>query len=306
MIGLTGLLVVCCILFRLSYLLVKRRGLSTNGATVQKAVATKKKLRDQQLSRPHSTSLGKRSGLPEGQFQAKKWIVLDVGIKPNLDAYNPWRDGDNFKIKLKGVEGGSREISLLELKECGLEKIETDWHCVTGWSTLGLGFTGVRMSKFLQMVSPQKDWKCLWQVSADGYTAPILREDLEEDKEAFMAVGDGDGVVLPLEHGGIRIVPPTLYGWKSAKFLTEIHFLPYSQKGFWEKLGCHVHGRVAENERWAEEAAWIWTFLIQSADLYKVFLGPNVYFFMLWLGSTVLGWMVQFCRIFQKSTRKHA
>lgn len=91
----------------------------------------------------------------------------------------------------------------------------------------------------------------MFQVSADGYTAPILRIDLDEclkthGVEPFLAVArvdagsnaamlhaEGESVgedgqcmaaldeleLLSLEHGGPRIVVPSLYGWKSAKFL---------------------------------------------------------------------------------------
>lgn len=58
----------------------------------------------------------------------------------------------------------------------------------------------------------------------------MAREDL---KDAFLALGfadEGDERlpddlkiadfdILPVEHGGIRLVFPSLYGWKSAKFL---------------------------------------------------------------------------------------
>jgi DMSO/TMAO reductase YedYZ molybdopterin-dependent catalytic subunit len=35
-----------------------------------------------------------------------------------------------------------------------------------------------------------------------------------------------NGVMLSEEHGGPRIVFPALFGWKSAKFLAEVEFLP--------------------------------------------------------------------------------
>ncbi|GMH41614.1 hypothetical protein BSKO_09524 [Bryopsis sp. KO-2023] len=40
-----------------------------------------------------------------------------------------------------------------------------DWHCVTGWSTLGLRFKGVRMADFIELVKPQENWVCLWQAA---------------------------------------------------------------------------------------------------------------------------------------------
>lgn len=105
-----------------------------------------------------------------------------------------------------------------------------------------------------------------------------------------------------MEHGGVRIVCPSLFGWKSAKYLTEIHFLPSYQNGFWEKLGCHQRGRAMLGERWTASAATSWQWLVWMADLYRRFVGPKVYWMNLWIGSNVLGW---FSRAFGLLTSTH-
>jgi Oxidoreductase molybdopterin binding domain len=74
----------------------------------------------------------------------------------------------------------------------------------------------------------------------------IIREDIEQH-DAFICTGwncstntssddsstehtSSNNDILPIEHGGIRLIIPHLYGWKSAKYLTELHFLPYHAK----------------------------------------------------------------------------
>jgi Oxidoreductase molybdopterin binding domain len=77
----------------------------------------------------------------------------------------------------------------------------------------------------------------------------IIREDFEQH-DAFICTGwnrcsdsnndssnddntdasTSSSSILPIEHGGIRLIIPHLYGWKSAKYLTELHFLPYHAK----------------------------------------------------------------------------
>jgi DMSO/TMAO reductase YedYZ molybdopterin-dependent catalytic subunit len=42
---------------------------------------------------------------------------------------------------------------------------------------------------------------------------------------------------------------PHLYGWKSAKWLTEIEFLPDYKDGYWEKFGYHERGDIWSEER---------------------------------------------------------
>lgn len=70
---------------------------------------------------------------------------------------------------------------------------------------------------------------CMCYASAVSQQRPHGdREDMESS-DAFICTGwgGGGGGILPPEHGGIRLILPTLFGWKSAKYLTELHFLPH-------------------------------------------------------------------------------
>ena len=89
---------------------------------------------------------------------------------------------------------------------------------------------------------------------------------------------------------------PSLYGWKSAKFLKEVA-LPGDgrrraggEEGFWEKLGCHPRGRWAEEQRWAPgTSAVVWTALAGMTDLYRVFGGVWVWERVMVHGGRVVG-----------------
>ena len=50
-------------------------------------------------------------------------------------------------------------------------------------------------------------------------------------------------------HGGpLRGVIPSLYFWKSAKWVHGMEILPMDRPGFWEMYGYHLRG-----DPWAEE-----------------------------------------------------
>lgn len=60
---------------------------------------------------------------------------------------------------------------------------------------------------------------------------------------------------IPIQQGfPVRPFIPQLYGWKSAKWLTEIEFLSEYQDGYWENFGYHERGNVWEEERFKSEA----------------------------------------------------
>jgi DMSO/TMAO reductase YedYZ molybdopterin-dependent catalytic subunit len=55
------------------------------------------------------------------------------------------------------------------------------------------------------------------QVSGDGYTTVIQREDLVQSDAFFAIFYQSPDIIIPHEHGGPRIIAPHLFGWKSAK-----------------------------------------------------------------------------------------
>jgi len=251
-----------------------------------------------------------------GNHVVKKWVVLDLGNRPSRATYDPWSAGDDHRISFTGLGpdgAGSRDLTLRQIKAfAGGDWVPMDapcdWHCVTGWSTLGLRFRGVPFSLVVDALSknetsgedeaaltPRPGWRRIYQRSADGYDTTVQRRDALSD--GFLAVTHGEsGEMLPEEHGGPRLVFPSLYGWKSAKFLKEVHFLataddaPGAKRGFWEKLGCHPRGRWAEEQRWAPgTSAVVWTALAGMTDLYRVFGGVWVWERVMVHGGRVLG-----------------
>ena len=295
---------------------------------VRRQIEQKARLRarseQQRRSREKSTSGGQGGpsssvddpsrwpGGAPGQHAVKKWVVLDLGKRPSKSSYDPWTLGDDFSISFSHGTGQECAVTLGELREAvpggkWVEMPVCDWHCVTGWSCLGVPFRGVPLSVVLEVLSEKvknttttttedtfssstllrDDWRSLYQISADGYTAPVHRDDLDG---AFLAVTDGEGVVLSEQHGGPRFVFPKVYGWKSAKFLTRVSLSREHQPGFWEKLGCHPRGRWELNERWAPGTSTaVWNVLAWITDQYRVFGGVRVWEFVMVRGGRMLG-----------------
>jgi DMSO/TMAO reductase YedYZ molybdopterin-dependent catalytic subunit len=59
-----------------------------------------------------------------------------------------------------------------------------------------------------------------------------------------------NGRPIPQQQGfPARPFIPQLYGWKSAKWLTEIEFMPEYKDGYWEAYGYNERGDIWEEER---------------------------------------------------------
>lgn len=260
-----------------------------NSAKVQSQIRQKKKLMERHKQQKQDQKESS-NGLPSGQTKALSWIVLDLKGNPNTNSYDPWIEPEKFSILCKGLADGREcRLSLEDLKELPTRRYKVDWHCVTGWSFAGLILTGIPMKDLLKRLNPDPSWVDVLQVSVDGYAVNTHREDVEYE-EAFLCIGDADGNILPVQHGGIRLVIPALFGWKSAKWLTELHFLREHKPGFWEKLGCHSRGRVAFDERFAPgHATTVWSWLIWMSDQYRVYFGYHVWVWVMKFGGALLG-----------------
>ena len=58
---------------------------------------------------------------------------------------------------------------------------------------------------------------------------------------------------LPPEHGGpLRLVVPSRFGWKSAKWVSGVEFMTDDLPGFWERLGYHMRGDPWREERFGK------------------------------------------------------
>lgn len=180
------------------------------------------------------------TGAP-GQVYIPGMVIYNILGVPRVDA-------SGWSLEVSGLVSNPVKLSLSGLYELGVETIRTDFHCVTGWSVKNLEFTGVRLSKIVELVKPRESVKWVYVESLDGYTTIF----------PFNEVTRGDGLValemngkpLDILHGyPARLIIPSLYGWKSAKWVSRIMFTDEYRDGYWEALGYHPRGRVDLEER---------------------------------------------------------
>jgi len=257
------------------------------GPKASREVARKRAGRRRALSQG-TPILPAAAGLPSGNHLAKSWLVMDIGARPPP----AWEDSSRagWRLKLTGAVEAETSACLTTIAQLGERDFCLDWHCVTGWSAKDVCLRGVPLNVFIKEVCrPSPSWQFLTQRSADGYSTVVSREDCE-DSSAFIALGfaNTEGV-LPEEHGGVRLVFPKLFGWKSAKFLSELQFSQEYRPGFWESLGCHARGRWEQGERWAPAAAGVWNTLTWLTSQYRFLFGYTIWVVVMQKGVVAVG-----------------
>ncbi len=180
--------------------------------------------------------------VPPGQYLTEKFPVLSYGETPYIKK-EEW----TFAV------GGAVEREV-RLDHAGLLKlprtyVTRDFHCVTGWSRLDIAWEGVKVRDVLALAAPRPEATHVMAVCYGNYTTNLALDTvLEED---VLLAFRHDGKDLEPEHGGpVRLVVPSRYGYKSAKWLRALDLLVGDQPGFWENLGYHSNADPWKEERY--------------------------------------------------------
>ena len=172
--------------------------------------------------------------LPVGQRWVKKPIPYDIGAVPDFDLRQ-------FRLRLLGAVGRPCELGWDDLLRLPQVTVRADFHCVTGWSVRDLVWEGTSTQAIVDLVRPRPDVAWVIAHGREGYTTNVPYSQFQ-DANSLLAYRL-NGASLPPEHGSpLRLVVPSLYAWKSAKYLTVLEFLPSLRRGYWEARGYHDIG----------------------------------------------------------------
>ena len=180
--------------------------------------------------------------VPPGQFVTNKFPVLTYGPEPKIDI-KTWR------MRVFGLV--DREVSLDWQQFAALpwQTVEADFHCVTQWSALEQTWEGVWLSDLVELAGVSADSNFVMAHCFGGYSTNL---PLDIALEEGLLVHKQDGKPLGKSHGWpLRLVVPSLYGWKSAKWVNGIELMAEDAPGFWELRGYHNNG-----DPWKEERFW--------------------------------------------------
>jgi DMSO/TMAO reductase YedYZ molybdopterin-dependent catalytic subunit len=181
--------------------------------------------------------------LPPGQYLTEKWPVLHAGSVPRTDLAT-------WDFRVYGEVAEPLTLSWDELKALPSREITIDIHCVTRWSRFDTSFRGVHWSELAKLAKPKQSARFVVAHAEQGFTSNVPLEALE-DENALLGY-EADGEPLEAEHGWpLRLVIPTKYFWKSAKWLRAIELRATDQPGFWERYGYSNDADYWKEERYA-------------------------------------------------------
>jgi DMSO/TMAO reductase YedYZ molybdopterin-dependent catalytic subunit len=181
--------------------------------------------------------------LPPGQYLTEKWPVLHAGSVPDADLAT-------WDFAVTGEVESPLTLTWDELTALPATDVTADIHCVTRWSRFDVTFRGVHWRELAARVSPKPTASFVIAHAEHDFTTNLPLETLELD-DSLIAY-EADGEPLTPDHGWpLRLVVPTRYFWKSAKWLRGLELRSTDQPGFWERYGYHNDADPFAEERYS-------------------------------------------------------
>ncbi len=183
------------------------------------------------------------SRLPPGQYLTEKWPVLHAGSVPSVDLAT-------WDLRVFGDVESPITLDWEEFQRLPSIEPTSDIHCVTRWSRFDTSFRGVHWRELANLVRPRPSARYVVAHAEAGFTANVPLAALEE--EGSLLAYEADGEPLTPEHGWpLRLVVPSRYFWKSAKWLRALELRPDDEPGFWERYGYHNDADYWKEERYS-------------------------------------------------------
>ncbi len=181
--------------------------------------------------------------LPPGQYLTEKWPVLHAGSVPQVDLAT-------WELRVFGEVENEVRLTWDELRALPTTEVTVDIHCVTRWSRFDTRFAGVRWAELAALARPRPQARFVVAHAEQGYTANVPLEAVEDERALLAWAADGEP--LTPDHGWpLRLVVPSRYFWKSAKWLRGLELRGHDAPGFWERYGYHNDADPFAEERYA-------------------------------------------------------
>jgi DMSO/TMAO reductase YedYZ molybdopterin-dependent catalytic subunit len=160
-------------------------------------------------------------------------------------------DVNNFTFRFWGEVREPTGMTWQQLMAVKHTTVTADFHCVTGWSMLGTEWGGALVRDVLEAAHVELSTSarfvmvhCITEFTTNLPLDALLADDT-------MLVWEWNRLPLTSEHGGpLRLLVPSLYAWKDAKWVSGFEFLTEDRPGFWESRGYHMHGDPWKEERY--------------------------------------------------------
>lgn len=187
----------------------------------------------------------KKPLLPPNQRLTEKFPVLHLGPVPAISLAS-------WQFTVEGEVEAPIRLTWSDFEALPQTVQRSDFHCVTGWSRLGDEWEGVRVRDVLALSSRRSRDEARFALflTEGGYTTDLTLAEATAD-DVLLAV-KLNGAALTADHGGpVRLLVPSKYAYKSAKWVRAVVLSLEKRLGYWESRGYSTTANPWKDDRYS-------------------------------------------------------
>lgn len=208
---------------------------------------------------PHGHPDGEPPARYQGtQSSAERWSDLPPGqhLVATLPAVSrraaPTIDLEKWTLTLTTERGQLAAWDWAALSALPRVPLETDVHCVQGWSLIGSRWEGVPVRLLMSGLDTSASYAVA--TGTDGYEACLPLDDLLE-MPTWVVLGHAGRPLSPAYGAPARLLVPHLYLHQSVKWLTSIALTNHNIPGTPATVGLHPYGDPWRQQRYRDDGA---------------------------------------------------
>jgi len=183
--------------------------------------------------------------LPPGQYRGHRFVIYTINGIPEIHP-------EGYIFRFYGEVERDFSMTLEEMKKESDTELNADFHCVTRWSIENCRWKGIPFSRLADRAGVRPGAAFVYAHCLDGYTTVM---PLENMNDAILALKLNGNELSRGQGYPVRLVVPSLYGWKSAKWVHALELLNEYRDGYWEERGYHERGDFTREERFSDPQA---------------------------------------------------
>lgn len=167
-----------------------------------------------------------KSSSPQGGF-----------LERTVESSRPEFDPDTYRLVVDGLVGRPLNLTYGELLSLPSASQTSDFRCVEGWGVDAVPWEGVRLQSLMDMAQPLAEARFVTFHSLGGQYQESLSLE-QAGLPGVMLAYRMYGEALPPERGSpLRLVFPSMFGYKGAKWVTRVELRAERDPGYWEGFG---------------------------------------------------------------------
>ena len=150
----------------------------------------------------------------------------------------------DYRLRVGGLVDHPLALTVDDLRSLPVTRLDREFQCVTGWRVDHVHWVGVSLVALAAHAGMTSRAQAFQFSSFDGAYTESLTVEQAHQSGAIIAYSMLGAPVTQSHGGPVRLYVPSMFGYKSIKWLSGIEAVETAAPGYWEQNGYPVDGWI--------------------------------------------------------------